>query len=141
MNDKGYTLLEALIQMVVFVLVCHVFILIILWALTIKTSIMTDEHSKWELFVFEMSTNLANATSLSVRQNQRTIMLQTANTWQYFDCYHNMIRQRVNGGHVPMLVGINNCQFQMSGNELTIAVEFPSGLKKERTYFVPIIEK
>lgn len=140
MNEKGYTLPEALLQLVVFALVCHFFILMIHWATTMKTVTMTDEQ-KWELFVFEMNMNVTNATSLTIRRNKRRMTVQASNTIHHFDCYRNMIREQVNGGHVPLLIGISKCQFQIEGNELTIAVEFPSGLKKERTYYVPIIEK
>ncbi|MFJ7666075.1 competence type IV pilus minor pilin ComGF [Lysinibacillus sp. NPDC097195] len=141
MNEKGYTLLEVMFQLVVLVLVCHFFVFVMLWATTMKTTMMTDEQTKWELFAFEMHTNLANATSITISGNQRRIMLHTSNALHHFDCYRNMIRQQVNGGHVPMLIGINKCQFELNNHELTIAVEFPSGLQKERTYYVPIIEK
>lgn len=40
-----------------------------------------------------------------------------------------------------MLIGINKCQFQYENNRVTVAVEFPSGIQKERTFYVPIIEK
>lgn len=141
MNENGYTLLEALFQLIVFVLVCHLFLLVILWAANMKTTMLTDEQSKWELFVFDMNMHLANASSITIRRDQRRITLQASNTLHHFDCYRNMIREQVNGGHVPMLIGINKCQFDLNDNELTIAVEFPSGLKKERTYYVPIFEK
>jgi len=141
MNEKGYTLLEALFQLIVFVLVCHLFLLVILWAANMKTTMLTDKQSKWELFVFDMNMHLANASSITIRRDQRRITLQASNTLHHFDCYRNMIREQVNGGHVPMLIGINKCQFDLNDNELTIAVEFPSGLKKERTYYVPIFEK
>ncbi|MFJ7646472.1 competence type IV pilus minor pilin ComGF [Lysinibacillus sp. NPDC097279] len=141
MKEKGYTLLEALFQLIVFVLACHLLLLVILWAANMKTMMLTDEQSKWELFVFDMNMHLANASSITIRRDQRRITLQASNTLHHFDCYRNMIREQVNGGHVPMLIGINKCQFDLNDNELTIAVEFPSGLKKERTYYVPIFEK
>ena len=40
-----------------------------------------------------------------------------------------------------MLIGINKCQFSYSENKLTVAVEMASGIQKERTFYVPIIEK
>jgi len=141
MNEKGYTLLEALFHLIVFVLVCHFLLLILLWAANMKTTMMTDEQAKWELFVFDMNMSLVNASSITIRRDQRRITLQTSSKLHHFDCYRNMIREQVNGGHVPLLIGINKCQFQLNNNELTIAVEFPSGLKKERTYYVSIFEK
>ena len=65
---------------------------------------------------------------------------QTATTLHHIDCYSNIIREQVNGGHVPMLIGINKCHFNYSENMLTVAVEMTSGIQKERTFYVPIIE-
>ncbi|MGN4124557.1 competence type IV pilus minor pilin ComGF [Lysinibacillus sphaericus] len=141
MNEKGYTLLESLFQVIVFVLISHLFIVIMLWYAQIKTTILTDEHSKWELFVYDLNMYLVDVSSFTIRDDQRRITFQASGTLHHIDCYNNMIRNQVNGGHVPMLIGLNRCQFQYTNNELTVAVGFPSGLQKERTYYVPIIEK
>ncbi len=41
MNEKGYTLIEAMFQLVVFVLISHFFVLIILWFAEMKSTMLT----------------------------------------------------------------------------------------------------
>ncbi|WP_286923666.1 MULTISPECIES: competence type IV pilus minor pilin ComGF [Lysinibacillus] len=141
MNEKGYTLLEALFQLVVFVLVMQLVVLVMLWYAEMKTTVLTDEQSKWELFVYDLNSYFENISFFTIRQNQKRITFESGNTIHNIDCYNNLIRDQVNGGHVPMLIGINKCQFQYENNRVTVAVEFPSGIQKERTFYVPIIEK
>ncbi|MBL3728502.1 ComGF family competence protein [Lysinibacillus sp. HST-98] len=141
MNEKGYTLIEAMFQLVVFVLISHFFVLIILWFAEMKSTMLTDEQTKWELFVSDLNLSLKDISTFSIREDQKRITFQTASTLHHIDCYSNIIREQVKGGHVPMLIGINKCQFSYSENKLTIAVEMDSGIQKERTFYVPIIEK
>lgn len=141
MNEKGYTLIEAMFQLVVFVLISHFFVLIILWFAEMKSTMLTDEQTKWELFVSDLNLSLKDISTFSIREDQKRMTFQTANTLHHIDCYSNIIREQVKGGHVPMLIGINKCRFSYSENKLTVAVEMASGIQKERTFYVPIIEK
>ena len=141
MNEQGYTLLEALFQLVVFVLIAHFIVFIMIWFAEMKTTVLFDEQSKWELFVYDLNMYLNDISSFSIRKDQKRITFQAADTIHNIDCYSNIIRDQVNGGHVPMLIGINKCQLKYEEDMLTVAVEFPSGIKKERTFYVPVIEK
>ena len=141
MNEKGYTLLEAVFQLVVFVLISHLFVFIMLWYVEMRATVLSDEQSKWELFVYELITYLDDITSFTIRDDQKRITFESDDKIHHIDCYNNIIREQVNGGHVPMLIGINKCQFRYTENMLTVAVELPSGIKKERSFYVPVIEK
>ncbi|MFC9539039.1 competence type IV pilus minor pilin ComGF [Lysinibacillus sp. NPDC056959] len=141
MNERGYTLLEAMFQLVVFVLIAHLVVFIMLWFAEMKTTMLSDEQSKWELFVYDLNMYLNDISSLTIRKDQKRITFQAADTIHNIDCYSNIIRDQVNGGHVPMLVGITKCQFRYEKDMLTVAVELPSGSKKERTFYVPVFEK
>ncbi|MEK5232480.1 competence type IV pilus minor pilin ComGF [Lysinibacillus sp. FSL K6-0232] len=142
MNNKGYTLLEALFQLVVFVVASHLLILIMLWFAEMSSTMLTDEQSKWELFVYDFNQYLHNVSAFSIRNDQKRVTLQTTEKVYHIDCYRNLIReQQVNGGHVPLLNGVDACQFRYTDNMLTVAVKFPSGIQKERTFYVAITEK
>lgn len=140
-NEKGYTLLEALFQLIAFALISHLFVLIMLWYAEMTSTMQSDEQAKWELFVYDFNKGLKDILAFSVREDQKRISFQTSETVHYIDCYRTIIREQVNGGHVPMLNGIHKCHFTYSENRLTVSVEMPSGMKKERTFYVPIIEK
>lgn len=71
MNEKGYTLLEALFQLVVFVLVMQLVVLIMLWYAEMKTTVISDEQSKWELFVYDLNSYFENITFLRFDRTKR----------------------------------------------------------------------
>ncbi|WP_155591545.1 competence type IV pilus minor pilin ComGF [Lysinibacillus cavernae] len=141
MNNKGYTLLEAMFQLVVFVLVSHLFVLLMLWFAEMRSTMLTDEQTKWELFVYDLNHYLKDLSAFSMREDQKRITLQTAGILRHIDCYSNVIREQVNGGHVPMLIGVHKCRFNYTENTLTVAVEMTNGVQRERSFYVPIIEK
>ena len=141
MNERGYTLVEALFQLVVFVLVSHLVVFIMLWFAEMKTTVLSDGQSKWELFAYDLNMYIEDISSFTIRKDQKRITFQAADTIHNIDCYSNIIRDQVKGGHVPMLIGVSKCQFKYEKNMLTVAVEFPSGIQKERTFYVPVIKK
>ncbi|MFJ7735460.1 competence type IV pilus minor pilin ComGF [Lysinibacillus sp. NPDC097287] len=142
MNERGYTLLEALFQLVVFVIFSHIFILIMLWFTEMKSTVLANEHTKWELFVYDMNMYFVDVTSFEVDETNSKITFQTTDGLYSMERYHNIIRKQVsNFGHEPLLIGIKTCKFFYENEELRIVVEFPNGISKERTYYVPIKEK
>lgn len=142
MNEKGYSLLEALFQLVVFVIFSHIFVLIMLWFTEMKSTVLANEHMKWELFVYDMNMYFVDVTSFEVDKANSKITFRTPNGRYSMEHYQNIIRKQVGGlGHEPLLIGIKTCQFYYEDEELKIVVEFPNGILKERTYYVPIIKK
>lgn len=71
MNDKGYTLIEAIFQLVVFVLVSQLFVLIMLWFAEMKSTMLTDEQTKWELFVYDVNHSLQNVSAFAIREDRK----------------------------------------------------------------------
>lgn len=142
MNEKGFTLLEALFQVVVFTVLSHIFILIMLWYAEMKSTMFAVEQSNWELFVFDINTYFVDVISFEVYKDHGKITFETPRGLYSIEHYQTIIRKQVNHlGHEPLLIGVKNCQFYLKNEELTIAVEFLNGIKKERTYYVPINKK
>lgn len=142
MNEKGYTLLEALFQVVVFVILSHVFIFIMLWYSEMKSTVFAVEQTKWELFVYDVNTYFVDVVSFEVSGNNSKITFEIPEGLYSIEQYQNIIRKQVkNLGHEPVLIGVKTCKFYYKNEELTIFVEFLNGIKKERTYYVPIIKK
>ena len=142
MNEKGYTLLEALLQLIVFVILSHFFILIMLWYSEMKSTVFAVEQTKWELFVYDMNTYFVDVKSFEVSQNNTKITFEIPEGLYSIEQYQNTIRKQVNNlGHEPLLIGVESCLFYYKNEELTVAVKFLNGIKKERTYYVPITKK
>ena len=142
MNEKRYTLLEALFQVVVFVIFSHIFILIMLWYAEMKSTVFAVEQTKWELFVYDVNTYFVDVMSFEVSENHDKITFEIPEGLYSIEHYQTIIRKQVKRlGHEPVLIGVKTCQFYYENEELTIVVEFLNGIKKERTYYVPIIKK
>lgn len=142
MNEKGYTLLEALFQLVVFVILSQIFVLIMLWYAEMKSTVFAIEHTKWELFVNDVNKYFVDVMSFEVNEKNSKITFETPDGLYSMESYQNIMRKQVkNLGHEPLLIGIKTGHFYYEHEELTIAVEFLNGIKKERTYYVPIVEK
>ena len=142
MNEKAYTLIEALFQVVVFTVLSHIFILIMLWYAEMKTTMFAVEQSNWELFVYDINTYFLDVLSFEVSDKHDKITFETPGSLYSIEYYQTIIRKQVNHqGHEPLLIGVRTCKFDYQNGELTIAVEFLNGIKKERTYYVPIHKK
>ena len=70
MNEKGYTLIEAMFQLVVLCLFL-IFVLIMLWFAEMRFTMLTDEQTKWELFVSDLNLSLKDISTFSVRDDQK----------------------------------------------------------------------
>jgi len=86
MNERGYTLLEAMFQLVVFVLIAHFVVFIMVWFAEMKTTMLSDEQSKWELFVYDLNMYVNDISSFSIRNDQKRITFQAADTIHNIDC-------------------------------------------------------
>ena len=69
MNEKGYTLIEAMFQLVVLCLFL-IFVLIMLWFAEMRFTMLTDEQTKWELFVSDLNLS-KDISTFSVRDDQK----------------------------------------------------------------------
>lgn len=140
-NSKGYTLIEALFQVVAFVLFCHLLILIYFWINQMNNSLLANEQVAWELFVQDVQKYLINIEEITVSNNLAEMELKQVDSSErrQLDRYGDIIRLRTNNkGYIAMIIGVRNAQFKLNGNVLTISVEFQNGLKKERTFLVEI---
>lgn len=143
-NSHGYTLMEALFQIVVFVLFSHLLILIYLWISQMNSSLLNNEDVAWELFVQDVQKYLLNIEEITVskRMDEIEIIQSNSTDRRQLDHYGDIIRLQTNNkGYIAMIIGIKKAQFELNGNFLTIEVEFQNGLIKERTFFVELYKE
>ncbi|BDH62088.1 hypothetical protein MTP04_22180 [Lysinibacillus sp. PLM2] len=135
----GYTLLEALYQLVVFILLTQIIIFIFIWINKQNQTFMTDENIPWEIFVNDLKKYLTNIENITVENNDTRLNINYRDSSSSIQIspINNVIRKQVNHtGHVPMLIGIKNLKFTLVENELTITVTLLNGEVKERSFFV-----
>ena len=138
-NNKGYTLLEALFQFIVFTLLSHLFLFMMLWIHQMNDSLFVNEHVAWEMFVQDVQQYFINVDELSTSSVYKRVTIQSINASEkkQIEFYGDVIRLQTNDkGHVPLLIGVKNVDFKLHDHSLTISVLFHNGIEKERTFFV-----
>lgn len=138
-KEEGYTFIESIIQLAIYALFAQLFVILMLWATKHDASALTKEHTEWELFINDFLSYLSKGQQVEIINNGKGISIQIADQWINIEKYNQMIRKKVNAlGHEPMLIGIKDVQFSQRHGKLLIAVEFISGLKKEREFVVSL---
>nr|WP_106779857.1 competence type IV pilus minor pilin ComGF [Lysinibacillus timonensis] len=146
-NDKsaqGYTLPEALFQLVVFYLLAQLLIVIYFWLDKLNDSYFMNEEIAWEIFVNDFQNYLNNVVTIQVTGYNDKVELEYANSTRKIQIGQSkdIIRKQVdNVGNVPMFIGIQNLKFELHNHELHMTVRFQNGRLKERTFFVQIVTK
>ncbi|MEG0260323.1 MAG: competence type IV pilus minor pilin ComGF [Lysinibacillus sp.] len=142
MNEKGYTLIESLFQLVVFIIFSNIFILMMYWYAQSEATLFSKEHLAWESFVNDMNSYLVDVEALQLLASDKGIRFLKNTDIIDIEQSSDVIRKQVRDeGHEPMLFRVKKCRMKYENDEVTIVVEFNNGLKKERTFYVPITEK
>lgn len=153
-NNDGYTFIESLFQMIVYVFFAQLFLLLILWTASFEGTALAKEHTEWELFINDLNTIISKGNNVEILGNGEGIrvfqpkeIVDTENVEDTMDVvdivkYNEMIRKRINGvGHEPMLMETRKVKFFVNYDKLIVQVEFFTGLKKEREIYVPILKE
>lgn len=139
LNERGYTLVEAIFQLAVFILFSELFVLIILWTVQFQSTTFSKEQTEWELFVNDVFGYLAQGNNIEVINTGQGIRIIENDRTVDIERYYGIVRKQVNEvGHEAMLVDIEAVRFTMQDSKLLLQVDFLNGLQKEREFYVPI---
>ncbi|WP_153722346.1 competence type IV pilus minor pilin ComGF [Sporosarcina cascadiensis] len=135
-NEKGFSLLESLIQLLIFSMLIQLTVLFFYWKAPIQSSYQSDFLGEWELFSLELQQLLKEVEYVEGPMNT-SVSFKTEKGLVTIQLYNQLIRKVVSGqGHVPLLVDVASCQFTVEGNRLQVSVERLDGIKKERTFAI-----
>jgi len=143
LNQNGFTLLEALLHLVTFLMFMSFIGFFYSWINQLNISIFTKEHVSWEMFTYDFKNYFDNISEIAIDHGGTGIELTYVNSDDkvQINQSNEVLRKQVERkGHVPMLVGVKNVEFNLEQGFVEIRVEFLNGLKKERTFFVPHTE-
>lgn len=136
LNNRGFTFVEALFQVVVFLLFSQFIYYIFIWNNQLN-DINTIEEANWELFIYDFEQYFNNVLEISVNTNEIKLLTEGDERSIVINKINDALRmQRSDKGNVPLLIGIKDVTFHYDGNVLSVSVEFLNGLKKERHIFV-----
>lgn len=142
LSSGGFTFIEALFQVVVFILFAQFISYFFIWNSQFNESITTTEEVNWELFIYDIERYFINVMEITVEEQKIVVQQSEEEREIVISVISDIIRmQKDNKGNIPLLIGISDVQFMYIGNTLTISVEFLNGIKKERTIFVETSEE
>lgn len=141
-DNRGYTLIESLLQLVLFVVFVHLFILFIFWKEPIERQFANMSDTAWEMFAVDLQDSIADVEEFKVHEGGRGIQFLTGRGRIDIEYRSGVIRKLVDGlGHVPFLTGVYTIRFTFDGMVLFVDATMLDGTRKERTFAVGLNPK
>lgn len=136
-KEHGYTLIEGVIQLSVFMLLSQIFAVSIVWLHKIEADVTNPTETDWALFVEDVETYLNEVDSMMKQSEGVGVRFQKGGEEYDIELYQNLIRKQKNRlGHEPMLLRVKSLAISLEGRSLHMSVEFLNGIQKERTFYV-----
>ncbi|MCM3389930.1 ComGF family competence protein [Ureibacillus chungkukjangi] len=138
-SSQGYTLIEALFSITVFVLLSQIMLAVLIWIEQMNTTELSNNQVAWELFVNDIQQLVLNVREIKLSNDTKSMEIFYTNSSEVkkINRSGDVLRLIVNNqGNTPLLVGIQNAWFTWDGQYMTILVIFNNGIEKERRFFV-----
>lgn len=140
-DERGFTLLESLFHLAVFIVFSTISLLVILWAKDLQNIHLMKDDINWELFVYDMHQYNQNSKTgeLITSDKLRFEMLNDPDDRYFlFEKTTEHIRKRSNkGGNEIMLPNVQSLTFEQDGNEIRMKVVMANGQQRERVLVTP----
>ncbi|WP_107841694.1 competence type IV pilus minor pilin ComGF [Metasolibacillus meyeri] len=135
-NQRGFTFLEALFQLVALLLLAKLLLLMILYMSPLYQNNFVQEAA-WEMFIVDLQNFMVQADEVAIRNGGAEILIAQGNIRRSISKSNETIRMRLNAGNEILFVGIQSLNFRKINNELVLNVELTDGTIEERTFIVP----
>lgn len=142
LDEAGYTFIEAIFQLIVFMLFAQIFILIIMWFSQFQAIEKMKDQVNWELFVLDLNQYLLNTRQFELYRNGNgikidTLMSEEQKVYIIEKSEKHIRKASEKGGNEIMLGFVEQADFSVRGNELLLKVTMKNGVKRERIFIVP----
>lgn len=142
LSERGFTLLESLFQLTVFVLFTAISLLILIWVRDLQQLEKMKDEVNWELFVYDLhqyNMNSASGRVLNSNMLQLEMLNDPGERLFVFDKSEEHLRKRSNkGGNEIMLPFVKEWELTIVENELNMRVVMKNGTKRERNLVLPL---
>lgn len=136
-DQSGYTLLEGILHLAVFMLFAQVVAGTMWWMTNAEANVTDTTETEWALFIQYADSYLTEVDSIAVHDNSKGITIEKNEMKYKLESYQNVIRKTKNmDGHEHMLVNIESFFVEVIGNSLRIRVVFLNDLEKEHVFYV-----
>jgi len=135
-NQLGYTLLEGILHLAVFMLFAKVLVATMWWLTNTEASVTDSTEIEWALFIQYVDSYLTEVDSIEI-ENLNNLTIRNDKTTYKVGLYKNLVRKQKNGdGHEQMLVNVESLFVTMEDKLLQIKVNFLNGIEKEHAFYV-----
>lgn len=136
-DQSGYTLLEGILHLAVFMLFTQVLVGTMWWLISTEANVTDTIELKWALFIQYLDSYLTEIDSIRVQENSKGITIKKDKINYKVDLYDNLIRKQKNlDGHEQMLLHVESLSVDMEGNSLRVHINFLNGIGKEHIFNV-----
>ncbi|WP_144511072.1 competence type IV pilus minor pilin ComGF [Bacillus sp. FJAT-22090] len=136
-NEKGYTLVEGIIQLSILMIFAQVFAVTIGWTGKMEETITDPTDLEWLFFIQNVEQYLNNIDSLTIQKDQPGIRFRKDGEEYDIELYQDLIRkQKERLGHEQMLLHVKSLSMSVEGQTLRFFVTFANGMEKEHDFYV-----
>lgn len=141
-EEKGYTFIESLFQLIIFITFAQLFILFFLWKAPIEQHYTNMSDGAWELFALDFQASIVDVNEFHVHQGGRGIQFVTDRGRIDIEQRNTMIRKAIDGqGHIPFLTNVHSVYFTLNDFVVSVTVTMLDGTRKERDFAIGFTSK
>jgi competence protein ComGF len=134
LNNKGFTLLDALLSFFVFSIISLSFPMIIKGFETIKSESIPPRYYEWNLFSESLGNEVWDTGGIIVSPER--ISFEKEGEWITYERYQNSVRRKVNDrGHEVVLQSIHSLALSEVPQGVKVKVEFEGGESMESEFY------
>ena len=136
-NQSGYTLLESILHLAVFMVFAQVLGGTMWWLTKTEETITDTTEIEWALFIQYVESYLNDLESITVNASNSGIVFKKNSINYKIEFYHNLIRKQKNGeGHEQMLFNVKSLFVKKDEDALRFKVKFLNSVEKEHIFYV-----
>ncbi|MEK4245965.1 competence type IV pilus minor pilin ComGF [Psychrobacillus sp. FSL K6-2684] len=136
-NEKGYTFIDGILQLSVFIIFAQIFALI-MWSLyTTEKKVADPSEIEWALFIQYVEAYLNDVENFIVQSEQPGIRFYKQGIEYDVEYSSNVVRKQIKKlGHEPLLLNVQTLNVIAEGQKITFFVTFFNGQQKDHTFYV-----
>lgn len=133
-NDEGFTLLDALMSLLVFSIISLSFPMIMKAFVTIKSESVPPRYYEWNLFSESLRSELWGGVNIMVSPER--FSFEKGGELITYERYQNSIRRKVNDrGHEVVLQSIHSITFSQVPQGVKVEIDFQKGERVESEFY------
>lgn len=136
-DQSGYTLLEGILHLTVFMLFAQVLAGTMWWLTKTDSSVTDTTEIEWALFIQYVGAYIYDVESIEVYENATGVKIKKDNINYKVEIFKDLIRKQKNWeGHEQMLLNVHSLFIELKGNSLRLKVNFVNDVEKEHIFYV-----